>query len=382
METLLHYLNLGGQWAWQQALLFWPVVVVLFLTLVILSSVPALVLVERRGAAWIQRRSGPNRVGPFGLLQTVADAVKLIFKEANIPARSHKFLFLLAPALAVIPPYLALSVIPLGGDVYLEGKFYAFQGVDMSVGLLFFLAISSLHVYSVMLAGWSSNNKFSLMGGLRASSQMISYEIAIGIAIVSLVITYGTLDLREIVKLQEHGSSLPAWGFAIQPFMFILLWVCSFAETNRLPFDLPEGESELVAGYHTEYSGLTFALFMMGEYVAMLAASAFLATLFLGGYNVPFITELDLRAVFLNMGMDMSAASMITVACQFASLGIKILFFMWVFIWVRWSLPRFRYDQLMNLGWKVLLPIGVINAIGTMLYTFFKFYYTSGGGAA
>lgn len=352
--------------------LFWPFLVAVAIAGVTLGVIPALIIVERRGAAWIQRRSGPNRVGPLGLFQTFADALKLIFKEANLPAKAHVPLFILAPALAVIPPFLTLALIPLAGSVYIGGEYYAVQAVDLHVGLLFFLAISSLHVYSVLTAGWASNNKFSLMGGLRASSQMISYEIAIGISIVALVMTYGTLDLREIVAMQASGQGLGLWGLIVQPIAFILMWVCAFAETNRLPFDLPEGESELVAGYHTEYSGLTFALFMLGEYVAMLAASAFMATLFLGGYNIPFITEEALRSVFLDQGMGLTAATAATAALQFLSLVAKIGFFMWVFIWVRWTLPRFRYDQLMDLGWKVLLPIGVFNVIATMLFTFYK----------
>lgn len=343
----------------------------------VVGTVPVILMVERRGAAWIQRRVGPNRVGPLGLLQPLADAIKLVFKEENLPAQSHKVLFQLAPALAIIPPIVAWAAIPLGGSVYFAGNEFALQVANLNVGLLFILAISSLHVYSVLTAGWSSNNKFSLMGALRSSSQMISYEIAIGITIVSLIVTYGTLDLREIVKLQEAGSALPAWGFALQPVAFVILWVSSFAETNRLPFDLPEGESELVAGYHTEYSGLKFGLFFMGEYVAMSLASAFLATLFLGGYNVPFISEAGLREFFLSQGFSMEVSSMITVALQVGSLLTKIAFFMWVFVWVRWTLPRFRYDQLMDLGWKIMLPIGVMNAIGTFLVS----YFINRGGA-
>lgn len=357
-------------------------VLVLVVAGMILGAIPLLLIMERRGSAWMQRRSGPNRVGPWGVFQTVSDAIKLVFKEANMPARAHKMLFVMAPALAVIPPFLALAVIPLAGSLYIGGVELKMQAIDLNVGLLFFLAITSLHVYSVLVAGWSSNNKFSLMGGLRSGSQMISYEIAIGIAIVSMVITYGTLDLREIVRLQEAGSGLPAWGFALQPVAFLILWVCSFAETNRLPFDLPEGESELVAGYHTEYSGLTFALFMLGEYAAMLAASALLATLFLGGYNVPFVSGEGLRTFFSSSGFDLSldipfmatqvyVPSLLTVLAQLTSLILKIGFFMWVFIWVRWTLPRFRYDQLMDLGWKILLPMGIVNVIGTMIVSYF-----------
>ena len=201
---------------------------------------------------------------------------------------------------------------------------------------------------------------------------MISYEVAIGICIVSLVMVYGTLDLREIVKLQAADGPLPAWGFALQPLCFLILWVSSFAECNRLPFDLPEGESELVAGYHTEYSGLKFALFMLGEYAAMLVASGFLTTLFLGGYNLPFITEAGIREFFMShQGLGIEGASIAAAIVQFAAFWAKVFFFMWVFIWVRWTLPRFRYDQLMDLGWKTLLPLGVANVIVTMLVTYF-----------
>lgn len=351
--------------------LAWTTILAVIIAGFLLTWIPVMLIVERRGSAWMQRRSGPNRVGPWGLMQPMSDAIKMIFKEANIPRKAHKVLFVMAPALAVLPPFISMIVMPLGGSVNIGGTEYAFQAFNVNVGMLFFLSITSLHVYSVLTAGWASNNKFSLMGGLRASSQMISYEIAIGICIVSLVLTYGTLDLREIVKLQEHGSAFPVWGFILQPVAFIVLWICTFAETNRLPFDLPEGESELVAGYHTEYSGMTFGMFMLGEYTAMVASSAFLATLFLGGYNIPFVTEESLRQIFLDQGLSLTLASLITVALQFACLVAKIFFFMWVFVWVRWTLPRFRYDQLMDLGWKMLLPIGVANAIVTMVVTYF-----------
>jgi len=351
--------------------MLWSTLIVALLCGFLLTWIPVMLVVERRAAAWMQRRSGPNRVGPWGLMQPMSDAIKMIFKEANIPRKAHKVLFVMAPALAVLPPFLSMLVIPLGGSVNIDGTEYLFQAFNINVGLLFFLAVTSLHVYSVLTAGWASNNKFSLMGGLRASSQMISYEIAIGISIVSLVLTYGTLDLREIVKLQEAGSGLPAWGFALQPLAFLLLWICTFAETNRLPFDLPEGESELVAGYHTEYSGMTFGMFMLGEYAAMVASSAFLSTLFLGGYNIPFLSEEALRSFFLDQGLSLTLSSAATALLQFGCLVTKVFFFMWVFVWVRWTLPRFRYDQLMSLGWKLLLPIGIANAIVTMVVTYF-----------
>ncbi len=351
---------------------YFSLLLVPLLGVILLTSVPILVMAERRGAAWFQRRSGPNRVGPFGLFQPLSDAIKLVFKEENIPAQAHKLLFILAPALAVIPPFVAFTVLPLSGNVLVGGQELPVQIANIPTGLLFLLAITSLHVYSVLLAGWSSNNKFSLMGALRASSQMISYEVAIGICIVSLVMMYGTLDLREIVKMQAADGALPLWGAALQPLCFLILWVSSFAECNRLPFDLPEGESELVAGYHTEYSGLKFALFMLGEYAAMLVASGFLTTLFLGGYNIPFLSEAVLRDFFiLEKGLSAEVASYVVAGLQFLCFYAKVFFFMGVFIWVRWTLPRFRYDQLMDLGWKTLLPLGVLNVLVTMLVTYF-----------
>lgn len=350
---------------------FWSLILVPIIGIILLTSVPIMVTIERRGSAWIQRRVGPNRVGPFGLLQPLSDAIKLVFKEENIPAQAHKVLFVLAPALAVLPPFFAFSVIPFGGTVLVGGEEMPLQIANVNVGLLLLLAITSLHVFSVLSAGWASNNKFSLMGALRASSQMISYEIAIGITIVSMVMIYGTLDLREIVKAQAPGGAVGYWGFLIQPLPFLILWICSFAETNRLPFDLPEGESELVAGYHTEYSGLKFGLFMMGEYVAMMLASAFLTTLFFGGYNLPFMDQDTLRMAIMDFGFENPMASWIQGAIQFATFALKVGIFMWVFVWVRWTLPRFRYDQLMDLGWKVLLPLGILNAVGTMVVTYF-----------
>jgi NADH-quinone oxidoreductase subunit H len=350
----------------------WSLILVLVVGVGLLSGVPVILMIERWGSAWMQRRVGPNRVGPFGLLQPLSDAVKMLFKEENLPKRANEFLFTFAPVLAVVPPIFAFSVIPIGGSVIIGGQEYALQIADFNVSLLFLLSISSLHVFSVLTAGWASNNKFSLMGALRASSQMISYEVAIGICIASIVLTYNSLDLREIVKLQEAGSALPLWGAAMQPLCFLILWICAFAETNRLPFDLPEGESELVAGYHTEYSGLKFGLFFLGEYAAMYLSSAFLATLFLGGYNVPFFSEAALREIVMGWGFALEPATWIVAAMQVASFVLKVFFFMWVFVWVRWTLPRFRYDQLMNLGWKVLLPLGVINFILSLLWSFFK----------
>jgi len=349
-------------------------IVVLVATLVLLSSVPLMLIVERRGSAFMQRRVGPNRVGPFGFMQPLADALKLIFKEQIVPDSSNKKLFNLAPVIGLFPPFIAFAAIPFAQSIYWEGIEYNVQAIQMNVGLLFLLAVSSLHVFSILCAGWSSNNKFSLLGALRASSQMISYEIAIGVSIVSVVMTYGSLDLSKIVMLQQSGSGLPWWAFITLPLPFLILWISSFAETNRLPFDLPEGETELVAGYHSEYSGLKWALFFLGEYCAMIVASAFLATLFLGGYNIPFLSTETLRSIFQDFGLSLSWASILTSICQFKCLLAKIGFFMWVFVWVRWTLPRFRYDQLMKLGWKVLFPLAILNVIFTMLVSYFAYW--------
>lgn len=340
--------------------------------LMILINVPVMLVVERRGSAFLQRRVGPNRVGPFGLMQPMADALKLIFKEEFVPAKAHKVLFALAPIIGLFPPFIALAAMPLAGQLFVDGSPYQMQAISLNVGLLFVLAISSLHVFSILAAGWASNNKFSLLGALRSTSQMISYEIAIGVSIVSVVMTYGTLDLREIVALQASGGGFPLWGWITLPIPFVILWISSFAETNRLPFDLPEGETELVAGYHSEYSGLKWALFFMGEYAAMLVASAFMATLFLGGYNVPFFSQQTILEFIQSLGLSEFSASLVLCFMQFSSLMVKVFFFMWVFVWVRWTLPRFRYDQLMDLGWKVLLPISIFNVVLTMLVSYFN----------
>lgn len=338
----------------------------------LLTGVPVILMVERRGSAWLQRRSGPNRVGPFGLLQPLADAIKMVFKEENRPIRASKFLFSFAPVLAILPPIIGFSLIPIGQSFTINGQNFPVQIVKSDLSLLFLLAITSLHVFSVLIAGWASNNKFSLMGALRASSQMISYEIAIGLCLVSLVITYGTLDLNEIVLLQSSGGALPFWGALLQPLVFLIMWVCVFAECNRLPFDLPEGETELVAGYHTEYSGLKFGMFFLGEYAAMYLASALLATLFLGGYSIPFVSSSGLISFFENLGFVGDHATWIASGLTVLSFVVKVFFFMWVFVWVRWTLPRFRYDQLMGLGWKVFLPLATLNLIVTMILSFLQ----------
>jgi NADH-quinone oxidoreductase subunit H len=311
-----------------------------------LTAVAYLTWVERRVSAWIQDRRGPNRVGPFGLLQPLADGIKFIFKEAITPPQAHTVLYLLAPVIIFVPAMATFSVIPFGPELQLFGRSIRLQVADVDSGILVILALSALGVYGVALAGWSSNNKYSLLGGLRSSAQLISYELALGFAVVGVLMTTGSLRLTDIVQHQiEHG-----WNILWQLPGFVVFLTAAFAETNRLPFDLPEAESELVAGYHTEYSGMRFSMFYMAEYVNMITASALAVTMFFGGYHIPGLDRL---------GLSPNAAAI----AQVAAFAIKTAFFLFVYVWVRWTLPRFRYDQLMNLGWKGMLPIAFVNML-------------------
>jgi len=315
--------------------------------LVILMVLPVLLWVERRGAGLIQDRPGPNRVGPFGLLQPAADVVKFFFKEDLIPANVDRTLYVLAPAIAVFTGIATFAAIPYGASLPIGGRQVPLVGADVSIGLLYVFAISSLSVYAIVLAGWSSNNKFSLMGAIRSSAQIISYELAMTTAAAGVILATGSFRLTEIVGGQQHLmlGFIPRWSVVLQPVGFLIFFVAAFAETNRLPFDLPEAEAELVAGYHTEYSAMKFAMFFMAEYIHMIVASALMVTLYFGGWGLPG---------FHPEGLLGGILSMIVFA-------LKVSFFLWVFIWVRWTLPRFRYDQLMRLGWKALLPLALLN---------------------
>jgi len=295
----------------------------------LLGVVSYLTFAERKVAGHIQARTGPNRVGPFGLLQPIADVLKLFFKEEFIPAGANKVVFHIAPMLAVIPALVTFSVVPMGPN---------FTVTDLNVGLLLFLAMSSLGVYSITLAGWSSNNKYALLGGLRSSAQMISYELAMGLSTVGVLMLAGSLSLVDIVHAQQRY-----WFIVQQPLAFIIFLITAFAETNRAPFDLPEAEAELVAGFHTEYSSMKWGLFFLGEYANMITISSIAVTLFLGGWNGPWLPE-PLKFLW-----------------YFAKLAALLFFFMWV----RWTFPRLRYDQLMQLGWKVLLPLALLNVMVT-----------------
>jgi len=320
---------------------------------VVLTAVAYLTYAERRISAFIQDRYGPNRVGPFGLLQPLADGIKFVFKEDLTPRTASGGMYLLAPAFALVTALAALAVIPVGRGVSTdlfgllpEPAFVSFQIADLNVGLLYVLAISSLSVYGVVLGGWSSNSKYSLIGGLRGAAQMISYEIALGLSILGVIAMAGSLRLGDIIEAQER-----MW-FAVPSFMgFIVFVVSAFAETNRLPFDLPEAEPEIVGGYHTEYSGMKFAMFFMAEYTHMIVASCMITCLFLGGwYPLPFGGW---------FGVDIDAHWYLPPAVFLA----KVVFLLFVFIWVRWTLPRFRYDQVMRLGWKRLFPLAMVNLL-------------------
>jgi len=323
---------------------------------VYMVGVALLTLAERKISAWIQDRHGPNRVGFHGLMQPIADGVKNFVKEETYPAAANIPLFVLAPALAFIPALVTWAVIPFAAPW--EGRWGRIDMVlaPLPIGFLFILAISSLGVYGIVLAGWSSNNKYSLLGGLRSSAQMISYEIAMGMSTIPVLLLAGNVSMSKIVNQQAFET----WNVLNLTIAFFIFLVAAFAETNRLPFDLPEAESELIAGYHSEYSAMKFSLFFIAEYANMVTASALMATLFFGGWDIPF----TLRD---NLAPHTGLKTLLTLGF----FGAKVLFFVFLYMWIRWTLPRFRYDQLMSLGWKLLLPLalGYIVAIATTIVT-------------
>jgi NADH-quinone oxidoreductase subunit H len=308
---------------------------------------------ERKVAAFLQDRLGPNRAGPFGILQPLADGLKFFMKEEIIPDVSNKFLFILGPSIAMVTALMAGVLIPWGNTLLINGTEYSLQIADINIGILYVFGVVSIGVYGIMIGGWASNNKFSLLGAIRASAQMISYELAMGISIIALIMMTGTLSLGEIVN-QQAGGDWNFWNVVYQPLGFLIFIVCAFAECNRAPFDLPECETELVGGYHTEYSSMKLGFYMFAEYINMFISSAVLSTLYFGGYNFPFMNDL---------GLSHNALTILGTVFLFA----KIFFFIFFFMWVRWTLPRFRYDQLMNLGWRVLLPLSIANLLLTAL---------------
>jgi NADH-quinone oxidoreductase subunit H len=305
---------------------------------------------ERKVAAWMQDRRGPNRAGPFGILQPLADGVKLFFKEEIIPTSSSRLLFILGPSLAMLTAMMTCAVVPWGGHIELFDRKINLQIADVNVAILFVFAVVSLGVYGIMIGGWASNNKFSLMAAMRGASQVISYELPMGLSLIALLMVTGSLSLRDMVDQQMTGN----WNILYQPLGFLIFFVCAMAECNRAPFDLPEAESELNMGYHQEYSSMKLGFYLFAEYINMFISSAIMATLFFGGYDVPFFNE----SAHANWGNWLALIGI-------GSFLAKIFIFIFVFMWIRWTLPRFRYDQLMNLGWKGLIPLALINMIGT-----------------
>ena len=311
----------------------------------IMVGVALLTLLERRVCAWMQDRLGPNRVGPQGIFQPAADGLKNFLKEETSPAMADKALFTLAPIVSFVPALLTFAVIPFASPLPTRWGVVPMVVADLPVGFLYILAISSLGVYGIVLAGWSSNNKYALLGGLRASAQMISYEIALGMSTVAVLLLAGNVTLSQVIAQQQQSL----WFVLPLTIAFLIFFISALAETNRLPFDLPEAEGELIAGYHTEYSAMKFSMFYIAEYSNMVTASALMATLFFGGWDIPFTT-------WDSAGEPTVLKTIVTLL----AFGAKTFFFIFTYIWVRWTLPRFRYDQLMALGWKVLLPLALL----------------------
>ena len=416
------------------------IVMALIAWIIPLQFIPLMIWLERKGAAIIQDRIGPIRaniggIRLFGMLHNIADVIKLLFKEDIVPNHVQKFYYVLAPFWSMTISLIPLMLVPIAAPIQIGEYVFRFQVADYSSGIILFFAITGLGVYGIILAGWASNNKFSLLGGLRSSAQMISYELGMGLSIVAVLMTFQDVRIQNIVEAQSgfltiFGTTLPLpnWGLFLQPIAFITFVVAAFAETNRTPFDLAEGEAEIVAGYHTEYSSMKFALFFMAEYANMVVVSIIIATLFLGGYQVPFVTTEMLRAnphytltaililtaltffifsiivykrakaygkyfkeplgqkeyfiltylflgiailalvlipVALNLEYSELASQIIAALFQISMLFAKAMIFLWLFVHVRWTLPRFRYDQLMNMGWKLMLPVSLINIIIT-----------------
>lgn len=334
-------------------------VLVLVVFVITLAIAAYSTLAERKVAGFMQSRYGPDRAGPFGILQPLADGGKFFFKEEIIPAGAHKTLFIAGPTIAIITACISSAVIPWGQDLVIGERVISLQVADINVGILYMFGVIALGVYGVMIGGWASNNKFSLMGTVRAASQSISYEVAMGLSIIALLMLTGSLSLKEIV---EQQSGFLNWNIWMQPLGFLIFLVCAFAECNRVPFDLPECETEIVGGYNVEYSSMKLAFYMFAEYINMFVSSALMATLYFGGYNFPFMYDL---------GLSQNWITIIGVIVFF----IKIFAFIFFFMWIRWTLPRFRYDQLMNLGWKVLIPLAIANIVITGIVILVKDTY-------
>lgn len=336
-------------------------IIVVALFAITLGIAAYLTLMERKVAAWMQDRIGPDRAGPFGLLQPLADGGKMFFKEDFRPTNADKWLFIIGPGIAMFTSLITGAVIPWGPDLKIAGESIALQVADVNIGILFIMGAVSIGVYGIMIGGWASNNKFALFGAIRASSQMISYELAMGVSVITIVLMSGSLSMREIVE-QQHGfwqDGWFSWNVFKQPICFVVFLITALAECNRAPFDLPECESELIGGYHTEYGAMKLGFFLFAEYVNMFISCAVISVLFFGGYNFP--------------GMDNFSGNTLAILGTLVFFA-KTFFFIFVFMWIRWTLPRFRYDQLMHIGWKKMIPLALIN----LLITGVVIAYTSG----
>jgi len=336
-------------------------IIIKFILIVIIFAISLVIAMystyaERKVAAFFQDRIGPNRAGPWGILQPLADGGKMFLKEEIIPTNASMFLFIVGPSLAILTACIGSAVIPWGQKLTIGSHIIDLQVTDINVGILYIFGVVSLGVYGVMIGGWASNNKYSLLGAIRAASQNISYEISMGLSIIALLLVTGTLSLRQIAEQQTGWH----WNVVYQPLGFLIFIICAFAETNRTPFDLPECETELVGGYHTEYSSMKLGFYLFAEYINMFISSAVMATLYFGGYNMPFMHH---------FGFSENLVTILGVVFLF----IKIFAFIFFFMWVRWTIPRFRYDQLMDLGWKILIPLSIANIVITgIVITLFK----------
>lgn len=324
---------------------------------------------ERKVAAFLQDRLGPNRAGPFGLFQPLADAVKMFLKEDFIPAQASKWLFIIGPCLSMLTALMASAVIPFGDSVIYDGHTVAVQGIEVNIGILYIFGVVSLGVYGLMVGGWASNNKFSLLGAIRAASQNISYEIALGLSMIAILMMTGSLSLQHVVAEQ---SSFLEWNVFTQPLGFVIFLTCAFAECNRTPFDLPECETELIGGYHTEYSSMKLGFYLFSEYINMFVSSAVISTLYFGGFHYP---GMGWVANALTGSLGAVAGHNVATLIGVGALFTKIFFFIFFFMWVRWTIPRFRYDQLMNLGWKSLIPLSILNIVVTGAGLLFNIKY-------
>ena len=332
----------------EYSFLIYKLVLILFIFTVTLLIALYSTFAERKVAAFMQDRLGPDRAGPGGILQPLADGIKMFTKEEIMPNTSDRLLFLLGPVIAMLTALMTSAVIPWGRDLLVGGRHFSLMVANINIAVLYIFGVVSMGVYGILIGGWASNNKYSLLGAVRASSQMISYELAMGLSLVALIMTTGSMNIRDIVEMQ-HGIH---WNIWYQPLGFLIFIICAFAECNRAPFDLPECETELVGGYHTEYSSMKLGFFLFAEYINMFVSSCILVSLYFGGYNFPFADKL---------GLSPNMLSVLGTVVFF----IKIFLFIFFFMWVRWTLPRFRFDQLLKLGWRILIPLAIVNILIT-----------------